>query len=208
MGRSKIAKRRRRRNPSVKSATDLATDIGAGVVGYASVRLLSRIAFAQSLKRWPGAAKHLHVAASAASAAGIYFGSKHWSKIEDYHEAATIGAGIALFQTALQTYLPQLGWIVADVNADQYAATGKKQDQAMLPNADLTGMFEDPMFEESPVQAELPPAQGDFDLDAMLNEHPDVEAVEIGRTDAVPEMQDDGAVDNLDDLIHSNGMMH
>ena len=181
------------------------------------MRLLSRIAFAQSLKRWPGAAKHIHVAASAVSAAGVYFGSRHWSKIEDYHEAATIGAGIALFQTALQTYLPQLGWIVADTNADQYAATEKQKQEAGLPNADLTGLFDDPSDPysvpnqvEASTQHELPPAQGDFDLDALLSEHPEVEAVEIGRADAAPELpgDPDGDLGNLDDLIHNNGMMH
>lgn len=208
MAKSKIAKRRRRRrpNPSVKSLTDLGANIGVGVAGYASVRLLSRIAYVQSIKRWPGAAKHAHVAASALGAASVYLGSKYWGKIEDYHEAATIGAGIALFQTALQAYLPQFGWIVADVNPEQYAAA---KERAVLPNADLTGLTDlGPEFEPAETVAQLP--QGDFDLDAMLGENPNVEAVEIGQMEAVEELPGDpeGGLGNLDDLIHQNGMMH
>lgn len=227
MSKKKLAKRaRRRKNPS--NITKLATDVGAGVAGYASVRLASRIGFAQAVKRWPNAAKHVHAASAAASAAGVFFGTKHWSKVEDYHDAATIGAGIALFQTVVQTYLPQFGWIVSDVNADQYAAKPKQQQQ-QAP-ADLTNMLlENPDYDpyadmtpqmpvQQPKQLPAQPAQGDFNLDQFLRENPDVEAAEIGQAPAAPDyeglpgdvdgMSEFDNTDDLDDVLHTNGMMH
>ena len=51
----------------------------------------------------------------------VYFGTRYYEKVEEYHEAATLGAGIAFIQTATQTYLPKFGWIVADVKPEDYA---------------------------------------------------------------------------------------
>lgn len=208
MAKSKIAKYRARRNPSraKKEAIELATSIGAGFAGYGAARLFGRIVFSQAVRRWPGASKHLHVLASAASAAGIYIGTRSWSKTEDYHEAASIGAGIALLQSAIQTYLPKFGWVVSDVDAAQYSRAKKQQ----LPDADMDLLM--------PGDEPVPSLDGGFDLDALLAEHPDIEAVPVGRMAPAidnPDYGDDeddlgnaGGFGDLGDLENYNGLMN
>lgn len=202
MAKSKLAKRRRRRR-SNPPAVEFAVSVGAGFAGYAATRFIARAAFSQAIKKWPKGAKHAHVAASAIGAAGVFFGSKYWSKLDDYHEAATIGAGIALIQTAVQTYLPQFGWIVGDVNADQYV-----QKKRALPPANL-----DSLMLDAP-----PAADSGFDLDALLAENKELEAVPVGQMDPEPELPGDPAGDmgaanrgdeaGLDDLENFNGMLN
>lgn len=212
MAKSKLAKRRRRRRknpddtPSRSRAKgeviELATNIGAGFAGYAGTRLLSRMAYAQAVKRFPNASPYVHVAAAALGAAGVYFGTKHWSKAQDYHESASIGAGIALLQTAIQTFVPKFGWIVADVTPDQYVKKAKKK---VLPAADMNQL------------TAAPEATG-FDLDALLEENPDVEAVSIGQMEVDPDLPGDpeGEMGDLGlpdgdafaDLENFNGMLN
>jgi len=174
---SKLARFKSRRkaktNPEKAQIIELGYNAGAGFAAYAATRFASRVAYSQSVKRWPGAAPHLHVAASLVSALGVYYGSKYWSKAEDYHEAAVIGAGIAVLQTAIQTYVPKFGWIVADVRDSDYVSKAPAA-RPTLPSADMSSLLLDDG------DAGIPDSMGDFDLDALLAEHPDVEAVEIG----------------------------
>jgi len=192
MAKSKLAKFRSKRkakaraNPEAKAALETATSIGAGFAGYAATRMLSRMAYSQAIRRYPGAAPHMHVMASAFGAAGVYFGSKYWDKLDEYHEAASIGAGIALIQTAFQTYAPKLGWIVADVSPDQYVAKKKKS----LPDADMTTIL--------PAEATAPESFGnfgEFDLDALLAGDSSIEAVQIGQAPSTEE-------DDMSNVIH------
>lgn len=195
-------KAKARANPETKQAIELATNVGAGFAGYAATRLLSRMAYATALKRFPKGSPYIHIAASAISATGVYFGSKHWSKVDEYHEAASIGAGIALMQTALQTLAPKLGWIVSDVSPDQYA----KKEKRELPAADMTSLL--PAGEP---QEALP--KGDFDLDELLASDDSIEAVPIGQapsTETAEEIADNQMFDvnGEDPLEHFNGMMN
>lgn len=220
MAKSKLAKYRRRRkaNPETKAIVDLATNIGAGFAGYTATRFVSRVAYSQAVKRWPNASKHVYAAASALSAAGVFAGTRYWKRAGDYHEPAVIGAGIALIQTLIQTYLPKFGWIVADVNAEQYGATKKRAPA--LPAADLSTLFD-----ESEPMPELAPApQSSFDLEALLAQEPDLEAVPIGQASPiVPETPTNTGADDADffeafgnadgiggsdDLENFNGMLN
>jgi hypothetical protein len=207
---SKVAKFRSKRkskraNPAKAEAIETASSIGAGFAGYAATRLLSRMVYAQAVKRYPRASTHMHVAASALGATGVYFGSKHWSKIDQYHDAASIGAGIALIQTALQAYLPKFGWVVADVSADQYV----KKEKRMLPDADMNSIL--PADHEMDALPEPSSNLGDaFDLDALLSSDNSIEAVAIGRAPATEsnfneQMLGDDYGD--DPLEHYNGML-
>ena len=207
MAKSKLARYRRARkarkaNPDVAGAKDLATNIGAGFAGYAGTRLLARMAYSQAVKRYPRASEHVHVAMSALGAAGVYFGTKHWSRVDDYHEAATIGAGIALIQTAMQTYLPKFGWIVADVNASQYV---KKRP---LPAANLDSLLPDDSAPE--LMAPALASDDSFDVDQLLLSNPDIEAVEIGRgePEAIEVYSTESPVDDFSDIESHNGMLN
>lgn len=210
MAKSKLAryksKRKAKVNPQKKEAIEAAANVGAGFAGYATTRMISRLAYSQAVRRSPGSAPHVHVAASLAGAAGVYFGSKYWGKVDEYHEAASIGAGIALIQAAFQTYMPKLGWIVGDVSPEQYGA-GKKK--SVLPDADMTTIM-------PAERAALPAASGGlgegFDLDALLAGDDSIEAVPIGQAPAV---EDEGNMlpgFNVEDygedpLEHYNGML-
>jgi len=196
----------RKSNPEKKEAMELATNIGAGFAGYGATRLLSRMAYSQAVKRFPNASDHAHVLASAVGAAGIYFGSKHWQKVDEYHEAATIGAGIALLQAAMQTYLPKFGWVVSDVSADQYSS-GKKVKRT-LPDADVTSILPPDSHDALP---ESSAGIGDFDLDALLATDDSIEAVQIGQAPPTESESFEDAMLGFDDgddtLEHYNGML-
>lgn len=200
MAKSKLAKyrdRRKKSNPS--QATEMAINIGAGFGGYAVTRFASRMAYSQLVKKYPDASKHIQVAASALGAAGVYFGTRYWKKVDDYHEAASIGAGIALLQTAVQAWFPKYGWIVSDANAEQYGAKKKRE----LPDADMTTLL------PAAPEHELGPApEANFDIDAFLADHSELEAVPIGQAPAVeePEADDDMSFDD-DDLENYNGLL-
>jgi hypothetical protein len=170
---SKLAKRRKKRrsNPAPEaSTTELATNAAVGFAGYAGTRLLARMVFAQVSKRFPGFAKHAHVLASAAAAGGVYLGTRYVERAAEHHEAATIGAGIAVLQSAFQTYAPaRYSFVTADVNQGDYA---KKKA----------------------------PPSGDLDLDQLLLENPDLDAVEVGRAEPVEDPNCDDGLDDLDDI--------
>jgi hypothetical protein len=218
MAKSKLARYRRARkkkaNPEgLADHKELAVNIGVGFAGYAGTRLLARMAYSQAVKRWPKASEHVHVAASALGAAGVYFGSKHYSKVSDYHEAAAIGAGIALIQTAFQTYLPKFGWIVADVDASQYTAKRK----TTLPPADLNSLL--PSDSAPELNGAVGTGDG-FDLDMLLLENPEVEAIPIGQSEPEQievfeglEGGDDPVLafsdgDDFSDIANHNGMLN
>lgn len=142
MAKSKVAKFKKRRkaarsakkNPAKGEITELGTRVGAGFAGYTLARLVSRVAYAQAIKKFPNHASHAAVVASVASTAAAYYGTSKWDKIADYHDEITIGAGIALFQQVVQTYLPQYSWIVGDLSADQYKSASQKAKEDAAKN--------------------------------------------------------------------------
>ena len=188
---SKLAKMRSRRrtkkNPS--EATELGYNIAAGFAGYGVTRFLSRAVYSQVVKKRPQLAEHAYVVAAAVGAAGAYFGSKKWAKVADYHEAISIGAGIALLQTAVQTYIPKFGWIVGDVSASQYVKAAAKP--AAIANLDLgaaLGEYEEDLgsvaAELGEVEAYSSGSETDFDLDSFLADNDDVEAIPLSLPEA------------------------
>lgn len=206
MAKSKLAKYKKRRratasNPS--EVTDTAVNVGAGFAGYAATRLVSRIAYSQAVKRSPKASNYVHLAASALGAVGVYFGSKHVEKTSKYHEAAAIGAGIALGQAALQTFAPKFGWIVSDVNEEQYA---KKQPKKQLPSANLNDLLP-PDDSMALPEATGGVGEGEFDLDQLLAADDSIEAVAIGQDEPM-ESEHRMLEDFGDDLDQYSGMMN
>lgn len=202
MAKSKLARYRKKRptkNPITESAfAEFGLQVGAGFAGYTATRLLMRMAYSQAVKRWPNFAQHLGVLTSAVGATGIYFGTKHWEKIDDYHESATIGAGIAVLQSILQTYVPKLGWIVSDMDASQYVKPN-------LPEADLDELSGFSGIEDPP--DDTPQIASSFDR--LLAENNDLEAIPYGTSDGTEEMaMADYSDAGDDDLEHFNGMMN
>lgn len=183
---NKIAKYKNHRQKRSKSV-ELGIEIGAGFAGYTVTRFISRIVYSQFIKRFPNGAPHAAVGAGLLGAIGTFVTTKYWKRTSDYHESALIGAGIALLQMILQTYIPKFGWVVSDIRPDQYSTAQQRtaQQRPQLPEADLGQI----LSTEQKIEIEPPDehANGDFDLDALLTEHPDVEAVEIGQAPPIDE---------------------
>ncbi len=170
MARSKktLARRRRarRRNPEGEAprerasrvtaeATDLAYTVGAGVAGYAAVRLGSRGAVMLAQKKYPKLAKHASPVGAALGAASAWLASRYWDKFADYHDAVTVGAGVALAQSVITTYLPQFAWVVSDVGASP-AAPSRQIASPSPSDADLQRLLDDNGLVEGPAVAQLP----------------------------------------------------
>jgi hypothetical protein len=193
---SKIAKYKERRRPKPNPNEDVGVlyNLGAGFGGYAVVRLFARMIYSQAIKRVPKLASHVHFAAGVLGATGVYFGSKYWKRMSEYHEGALIGAGIALLQTGVQTYVPKLGWIVSDISPEQYT--------------------------DQPIMKALPSGQKNqtapsFDIEALLAGDPDLESVPFdGAPDKSEEDEMPGDIeepllgtDSEDDLFAYGGML-
>ena len=192
MAKSKIARyRKARKNPSIvtQKTAEFATNVGAGFAGYAATRFLSRMVYSQAVKKMPKSAKHATVLASVAGAVGTYLGTRYYKKVSDHHEAASVGAGIALVQAVAQAYLPKYAWIVGDMNAEQYTKP-KPAEQA----ADIS------MLEGTEPPDAL--ASEVFDLDALLAEDDTLEAVPVGQLPPVPSATDDSDLDQYSGLLN------
>lgn len=140
--------RRRRRNPDDDPspranpsglAADL-TELGELVIpafaGYAGGRMVSRITYVQTQKKWPRAARHLAAGAGALTVLAAYFALPRVKRFAQYQTTATLGAAIASLQTLVQTYLPKFGWMVSDY-AQLVPAKGASSAIA-VPSAPLT----------------------------------------------------------------------
>lgn len=176
MAKSKLAryrsKRPKKKNPITESAAvDFGMQVGAGFAGYTATRFAMRMMYSQAVKRWPQLAQHLGVLTSAVTATGVYFGTRYWDRAEEYNQSATIGAGIAVLQSIIQTYVPKLGWIVSDMDPSQYAP--KALPEANLD--DLSAFGIDDSIETPQIASSL---------DRLLAEDNNLEMVPYGDTAA------------------------
>jgi hypothetical protein len=101
--------------------TDLGHFILPGFAGYGATRLLGRITHVQVAKRWPKFGKHAAVLTSLGSFLAAWLVAHRVKAVAKYHTPIVVGAGIATLQTAIQTYVPWLGWMVADVKESDAA---------------------------------------------------------------------------------------
>jgi hypothetical protein len=122
----KKARRRRRsvttyrKNPSSNPPMfmDLVEFIGPGFAAFAATRMATRVTALQIAKRWPKMAPHAGVAASGASFLAAWLLAHKVKFLERFHTPIVVGAGIALLQTAVQTWIPRLGWMVSDATPE------------------------------------------------------------------------------------------
>lgn len=171
---SKLARyrrRRARRNPEIASLTaplvDRAYDIGAAFGGYAATRVLGRLVYSQTQKRWPGLSRHLAVAASGLGVVGAHFVGQFWKPAAEYEDSIAIGAGVAALQAVAQTYLPaRYASIVSDWQEPQVsgevstlAASASSAPLALpaSPDAELERLVAENSLELHPLEP-----MGDF----------------------------------------------
>lgn len=143
----KVRRRKRRRAPAVSAARNPAPDwvataevFGYGLGGFAVSRLASRIVSVQVAKKKPTWAKHAGVATGVLAFAAAYFLAKRWKHTAKYQHELQLGTFVALAQTAIQTYLPKLGWILADATPEQVEAA---QGAQALPVPAATGILDE-----------------------------------------------------------------
>jgi hypothetical protein len=108
--------------------TDLAEFIGPGFAGFALTRFITKVATEQVAKRAPSIGKHAGAAAAVGAFLSAWLLAHKWKWLEKYHTPIVVGAAIAAIQNLIQLYVPSLGWMLADPNAQLPAAD---------PNADL-----------------------------------------------------------------------
>jgi hypothetical protein len=94
--------------------TDLLVHTAAPAAGsYALNRLVTRIVTNILLaKIKSNLVKHTPPITSAATGVGLYFLTSKVKRLQRYHEPVIIGSVIALLQSVIQTWVPQLWWLV------------------------------------------------------------------------------------------------
>lgn len=125
--RARVARvRARRANPASNPplGADLMNVVLPGAVAYAGTRVLARIVYSVTAKRWPKFAKHAHALAGVVAAGGAWFGAHRIQRIAHYHDGIVTGAAIAAAQGIAQAYLPaKYRWLLADPQATTPALT-------------------------------------------------------------------------------------
>ncbi len=137
-------KKRARRNPTVKneaidiadSAEDMAIQVGSAFAGYGGSRVVARLLYTALRKKYPRLAPWSGSGAAAMVFLAIWLGGSKVKSLQKYHTALTIGAGIALLQNVIRTWIPKLGLLVGDYQQDSTtpAALPPQQNrQAVAP---------------------------------------------------------------------------
>lgn len=111
---------------------DIAEQALPGFGGFAATRIMTRVATSVAGKRWPRLAKHLGVLAGVGTFFAGWFLAHRIKKLALFHTPIVVGSGIAVLQTAIQTYIPQYGWLVGHTSEDPVL----NDNQPLLPSAD------------------------------------------------------------------------
>jgi len=157
---SKIARRFRRKakkNPSSAPRhnpplfTDMLEMAVPGAIGFAGVRLVTKLGIAAVAKRWPTKSRHVGALLATSSFLATWFLGHRVKAIAKYHTALTVGAALAAAVNVLQIYLPKIGWLVGDPTELTAGGTAsakaltEQQTNAMLPQ-NLQEIDDDPAF--------------------------------------------------------------
>lgn len=114
-----------KRNPPDMGS--IAEDIVPGFAAFAGSRLATRIATTQVAKVKPSIAKHVGALTSLAAFAAAWLLAHRVGWMSKYQRALVVGTGLASLQSLLQSYVPKLGWMVADATPDLPAAVAETQ---------------------------------------------------------------------------------
>lgn len=133
MAKTRIKRRYERTRP--RSNPPLFRDVlefaGPGFGSFAATRFLTRITMTALGKRNVTLGKHGGVAISAAAFLALWFLGHKVKWLEKYHTPIVVGSFIATAQTIIQTYVPQLGWMISDASPE-LAAVANTQAQSQL----------------------------------------------------------------------------
>lgn len=127
--------------------TDIVEFVGPGFASFAATRFLTGVVTSQISQRAPSWGKHAGAVASVGSFMSLWlFGHKvEW--LERWHTPIVVGSAIAALQSLIQLYIPSMGWLVSDAQANLPSSTATSaltaQDQAVA-NMGLVSTDEDP----------------------------------------------------------------
>lgn len=208
MARSRLARRARhaRRNgkktsPSSSPAkrnpptlNDMAGMVLPSFGAYGGTRLIGRITQVQVAKRWPRWAKHAAALSSLVSFGAAWVLAHRVKAVARYHTPIVIGAGVASLQTLVQTYLPWLGWMTADVQpGDLKLAAPAQRTQPQMTASGGMGMGHTIFDEADAMSDHGAPEWGTYN-----------DAFDQGRqaAPAAPESTDEAAADHsMDEML-------
>lgn len=108
-----------RPNPGI--VADLARDLLPAVAGFVGSRLTTRMVTLMVAKKWPRFAQHAGAIWSVGLSAAAYFGADKIKSISKYQEGIFIGTSLATVATVVQSYIPALGWMFAEVRPAELA---------------------------------------------------------------------------------------
>jgi len=111
-----------RPNPASSFMAEVTDVILPGFAGFAAARFATRMATIAVGKRWPKFARHAGALASLSVLGFSWFGAGRIKAISKYQDGLLLGSSIGTLQTLIQTYIPKLGWIVAEVAPAELAA--------------------------------------------------------------------------------------
>lgn len=111
---------KRKRNPDLDTS-DFTDKVIPGFGAYAVTRFAARAAYKTTEKRAPGASAHAAVGAGVLAAGLVWAFGDRIKQLAPYRDALLIGAGAATLQSIAQTYMPQYGWIVGDIQPNRAA---------------------------------------------------------------------------------------
>lgn len=129
--------------PEITSVEEMGVQVGTAFVGYGSTRLLARILYTALRTKYPKLAPWGGTGSTAIVFLLVWLVGSRSEKLRKYHAALTVGAGIALLQNMIRTWVPKLGWMIGDYQQD--AATPKA-----LPSATKTLLEKEADLEQTP----------------------------------------------------------
>jgi hypothetical protein len=171
---------RKRSNPAPKKNPGILEDtwdlVLPGFATYAATRLAGRVAYKMAVKRSPKLAKHVGALTPSLVAGLTWFAVHKIDRLDKYHHGAVIGSCIAAAQSLIQTYVPQVGWLLNDYHMNdmlpghvpaQMTAPGPK---AAAKSTSSPTAVSDYSVKEDPELADLLGPEiidGDLDIDIM-----------------------------------------
>lgn len=129
-------------NPPV--LTDVVDFILPGFGGFAGTRIVNRVTASLIAKKWPRFAKHAGFLATLGGFGLAWFAAHRIRKLAPYHTPIVVGSGIAVLQTAVQTYVPRYGWLVGHPQEDLALPAAEQPDGGQLEEA--VGMTPDEAY--------------------------------------------------------------
>lgn len=103
-------------------------DIGAGLSSYAGTNLVSRVGGNLISRKWAWG-RHTPPIIAIVSFLGLLYAAEKSKRLKPYQVSILVGAGIAVIQAILRTWLPGIAWLAGTQPTGQLAASPSSPPQ-------------------------------------------------------------------------------